>query len=241
MLTIKWLLIAGLILFLGIFLSLLIYLMIPPLADREAAGAEDFFQQFLASIISDSDFYKEHSTQSAIRQIQHHQDFFSGDYRDYRNICQIGRYKYYIIFSGRHEFSVNIEVSNNDFIVKDFSYGGIAKTQSPKPHMTENATEFFNKILLSINNETEFYKKYSTEQAIHEIQTYRSMITKNDILAYRQVEGAWEHFYFYVVFDEKHVFEVHIDFERGFLVKSFKYIGKNDGNWKIRGLENVSS
>ncbi len=213
-------------------------------SEIEAAGAEEFFQEFLASIIDDTDFYKNHSSEPAIEQIHTHRSLFNNNYDTYRNICQRGWYEYAIIFNENNRFEVGIEGTNRNFFVSNFTYTGITKKRSfsdPKPLKTGEATKFFRRIIASINNETDFYKRHSDESTIQQIQANRSMISSNDILAYRHIEGEWEDFYFYVVFDEKHVFEVHVGgSEKGFLVKSFEYIGKNDGKWKIRGLDKVS-
>ena len=229
--------------FLAMLAALALFLVTPPAAEIEAAAVGNFFQQFLASIIDDTDYYKKYSSESAIENIKNNRHLFSNNYDRYRKISQRGWYKYAIIFSEKNRFEVVIEGTNRNFFVSSFEYTGITKKRSfsdPKPLKTGKATKFFRRIIASINNETDFYKERSDESAIEQIQANRSMINSNSILAYRHIEGEWEDFYFYVVFDEKHVFEVHVGSEKGFLVKSFEYIGKNDGKWKIRGLDNVS-
>lgn len=213
-------------------------------SEIEAASVEEFYQQFLASIIGDTDFYRTHSMESAIQQIQTHRYLFSGNYDDSRQRCQKGLYEYYIVFDEKHMFEVKIEGTNRNFVVSDFRYCGTTQKRSfsdPKPRRTEEATKFFRQILVSINNETDFHKKHSDESAIQQIQVHRSMISSKHTLVYRHIEGEWEDFYFYVEFDEKHLFEIHVgSSEKGFLVKSFKYIEKIDGKSRIRWLDKVS-
>jgi len=231
------------ILFLGILTVLsftAIFLLTPPAAEIEAAGVEKFFQQFLTSIINNTDFYKAHSSESAIQNIKNSRSLFSGSYDHYRQKCQQCLYEYSIVFDKKHDFEVKIEGTNRNFVVSDFKYGGIVKVRSwSDTPMTEEATNFFKQIISSINNSTDFYKKHSIESAIKEIQTYRSMISNDNVLVYRHWEGEYDYF-FYVEFDEKHGFEVHIEAPKnGCLVKSFTYLGER-GKWKIRWLDGVS-
>jgi len=213
---------------------------IPPAAEIEVSAVEDFFQQFLTSIISDTDFYKAHSSKSAIENIQANRSMFSGSHDRYRNRCQRGLYEYSIIFNEKHQFKVKIEGTNRHFVVSDFRYGGITKVRSwSDPPMTEEATNFFGQTISSINSGTDFYKKHSTESAIKEIQTYQPMISSNNVLVYRHWEGEYD-YYFYVEFDGKHGFEVHVEAsKKGCFVKNFTYLGER-GKWKIRWLEGVS-
>jgi len=239
--------IMGVVLFFG-FLAVLavagLFVVTPPEAEIEAAAVEKFFQEFLASMISDTDFYKKNSSESAVQNINDSRRLFSNSYDDYRDRCQRGYYEYSIVFDSKYLCKVKIEGTNRNFVVSSFEYGGITQKLSfsdPRPRRKGEAMKFYKKILASVNNETDFYKKCSDEAAIQQIQAHRSMISSNDILAYRKTEGEWEDFYFYTVFDEEHVFEVHVNYsEKGLRVKNFTYIGKNDGKWKIRGLENVS-
>jgi predicted LPLAT superfamily acyltransferase len=235
----KWLVFIGTVLLLGLLVSFAAFILIPPVAEREAAGAEDFYRKFLASMIADTDFYKQHATEAAILRIKDHRDLFSSSYYDSRKKCQRGWYEYYVIFNGNHGFIIGIEAPKGDFIVKDFRYCGVAKKRSwSEPPKTEEATQFFRQILFSINNETDFYKQHSTESTMQEIQTYRSMISSNNVLIYRHWEGEYN-YYFYVEFDGKHGFEVYVEASKGCIVKSFTYLGER-GKWKIRWLDKVS-
>jgi hypothetical protein len=226
----KWLIFIGTVLLLGLLVSFAAFILIPPVAEREAAGAEDFYRKFLASMIADTDFYKQYATEAAILQIKDHRDLFSSSYYDSRKKCQRGWYEYYVIFNENHGFIIGIEAPKGDFIVKDFRYYGVTQKRSGAgTRNNEEATKYFKQILFSINNETDFYKQHSTESTLKEIQNYRSLISNNDVLAYRRQDGE-NNYYFYVVFDQKYVFKVHIE---ELLVKSFTYIGENDGKWSV--------
>jgi hypothetical protein len=225
-----------------ILVSATFYLIVTwPDPEIEAVKATDFVKQFLASVNEETDFYEKHSKESAIQQIQYHRSLISNDYDIYRNKCTKGWYEYYITFGNKHMFDIGIAASKNVFVVADFTYLGLKGRQprSAQGISNEEAATFFNQILFSINNRTDFYKKNSTEPAIQEIQTYRPMISNNNVLVYRHWEGEHD-YYFYIEFDGKHGFEVYVEASNnGCLVKSFTYLEER-GKWKIRWLEGVS-
>jgi hypothetical protein len=70
-------------------------------------------------------------------------------------------------------------------------------------------TDFVKQCLTSINNGTDFYRNNSTEEAILQVQFYRSKISNNyEIIGYRMPE--WCQYYYYIVFDKTNKFEIFV-------------------------------
>lgn len=196
-------------------------------AVKETERSIRFLGQFLSSINEGTDFYKNHSTEAVLQEIQTYRSKISKNYerRDNYDTTKKGWYECHIIFDEKQLFLAGIDTSQSDCVMGDFNYLGTTRKQTQsEPLRTGDATKFFRRILASINKETDFYKKHSTEPAIQEIEAYHSMISSNYVLYNRETK-AWDEFDFYVEFDGKNKFRLNIDGSKGgFILRSFTYI-----------------
>ena len=198
----------------------------------EAAGATNFFKQFLVSINNDTDFYKIHTDELPRTAIQKYRPMFSSNYTFSLEKSVKGWYEYYVIYNEKNVFKVGIDASNRSFVVRDFTYNNDAvttkQTWALQGISNEEATTFFKQILSSINNETNFYKEHSKEPAIQQIKKCRPMISSDYVLVDRSRENT-NGFYFYVTFNLKHDFQMYIKYSKnGFTLRSFTYLGEFD-------------
>ena len=196
---------------------------------KETERSIRFLGQFLSSINEETDFYKNHSTETVLQEIQTYRSKISKNYdrRDNYDTTKKGWYECHIIFDEKQLFLAGIDTSQSDCVMGDFKYLGTTRKQTQsEPLRTGEATEFFRQILSSINNGTDSYKNCSESSAIQEIEAYRSMISSNYVLFNRETKG-WDDFDFYVQFDGKNKFRLNIDGSKGgFVLRSFTYIGK---------------
>ena len=207
-------------------------------ATSEREKANRFVEQFLASVNRETDFYKTHSSESALQSIKTNRPLIGSKYERRPHSSEKGWFEYYIIFDGTQLFLVRIDTSRNEFVMKEFRYDGTSKkmTWSDGVRLDE-ARKFLNKILSSIKDETAFYKEHSEETALEGIQIHRSMIRGENSLPFRSSDGR--NFYFYLMFDDQQIFEAIIkDSNKDFVVSSFTYIGKGDWpEWKLHQLD----
>lgn len=93
----------------------------------------------------------------------------------------------------------------------------------PTPWKAERkARAFLEKVITSVNNDTDFYKKRSKENAVSDMEEHKTMISNNYIIEVFNNEGPYEYF---VTFDEKYTFKVDINRSReGLILYKFYFI-----------------
>lgn len=92
----------------------------------------------------------------------------------------------------------------------------------PAGRESERAADFVKQCMVSINNDTDFYKNRSAQEAIQQIHSHRSMISGDyDITGERMPEFGQR--YYYIVFDNTHKFEVFITGFQEFTLQGFYY------------------
>jgi len=84
------------------------------------------------------------------------------------------------------------------------------------------AKALLEKVITSVNDSTDFYKKHSTASVIGDIEEHKTKISKNYIIEVFNNEGPFEYF---VTFDKKYTFDVVINYPRGGLtLHKFEFI-----------------
>lgn len=92
----------------------------------------------------------------------------------------------------------------------------------PTPWKAEQkARGFLEKVLVSVNDSTDFYKKHSTENVMRNIEEQKTKISKDYIIEVFNNEGPYEYF---VTFDKKYTFKADINYSGGLILYKFYFI-----------------